>query len=226
MAIKSHFLNARYLILLAQEETDEEARKLNLKKASEELTTAINNVYLEIKTTTEGLLKQTQRLFFRREKLIDTYIEYLSQDIQLSTKFVGMQLQVMNYLGEKHHSKIVLDNYQYMLNDFFNKAITKDGKSVAMLIHMNYPNYTKENMDFWYKFANEMQTVLEEGIDSIEDKKCIQYHWRIQKMVKNNEEKRCRKCKKILWETQNLACVHDAEMSWEKVEHWLCLLWA
>ncbi|MBM6750220.1 hypothetical protein H6A65_01700 [Mediterraneibacter glycyrrhizinilyticus] len=171
VAIRSHFLNARHWILLAQEETNEEARKQNLKKASDELTTAINNVYLEIKTTTESLLKQTQRLFFRREKLIDTYIEYLSQDIQLSTKFVGMQLQVMNYLGENHHSKIVLDNYQYMLNDFFNKAITKDGKSVALLIHMNYPNYTKENMDFWYNFANEMQTVLKEGINSIEDKK-------------------------------------------------------
>jgi hypothetical protein len=167
--IVTPFLNARQYILLAQESDNEEYRIEQLKKANMELTGAINAVYTEMSTASKHLAKLTSRPIFQRRKQIETYMGYLTSDLQIATKFVGVQMHVYDYLGDKRGSTLALENYQHVMSDFVNKVIDKKGQSAAILLQNNYP-YDKSNMDFWFNFTKEIQPVLKSSISKIESK--------------------------------------------------------
>lgn len=57
------FLNARDFIFQAQNKTDLEEQKLLLQKAFDQLTTATNAVYTDLKTSADHLAKLTIRSF-------------------------------------------------------------------------------------------------------------------------------------------------------------------
>lgn len=89
------FLNARDFIFQAQNKTDLEEQKLLLQKAFDQLTTATNAVYTDLKTSADHLAKLTIRSFFRNTKQIQNYMNFLALDMQLATKFVGVYMQVL-----------------------------------------------------------------------------------------------------------------------------------
>ena len=91
------FLNARDFIFQAQNKTDLEEQKLLLQKAFDQLTTATNAVYTDLKTSADHLAKLTIRSFFRNTKQIQNYMNFLALDMQLATKFVGVYMQVLDY---------------------------------------------------------------------------------------------------------------------------------
>lgn len=62
------FLNARDFIFQAQNKTDLEEQKLLLQKAFDQLTTATNAVYTDLKTSADHLAKLTIRSFFQKYK--------------------------------------------------------------------------------------------------------------------------------------------------------------
>ena len=157
--IVTPFLNARRCILLAQDSDDEEYRIEQLKKANDLLGSAINSVYTEMSTTSKHLAKLTSRPIFQRRKQIKTYMGFLSGDLQMATKFVGVQMHICDYLGDKKGSIQALQDYQHVMGDFVNKELDKRGLSASMLLQMNYP-YDENNMDFWYKFSKEIQPML------------------------------------------------------------------
>ena len=64
------FLNARNFIFQAQNKTDLEEQKLLLQKAFDQLTTATNAVYTDLKTSAEHLAKLTIRSFFRNMQIM------------------------------------------------------------------------------------------------------------------------------------------------------------
>jgi hypothetical protein len=84
------------------------------------------------------------------------YIGYLTRDLQLATKYVGVQMHVFDYLGDKASSNLALEGYQYIMQDFFTKSINQKGLSAAMLIHQYYP-YNENNRDWWLNFARDMK---------------------------------------------------------------------
>ncbi len=47
------------------------------------------------------------------------YIGYLTRDLQLATKYVGVQMNVFDYLGDKASSNLALERYQHIMQDFF-----------------------------------------------------------------------------------------------------------
>lgn len=167
--ILNPFLNARDNILRAQTGGTLEDKKENLKKATDELTKAINSIYTDLSTASEHLAKLTRRPIFQRRDQIKSYIGYLTLDLQLATKYVGVQMHVFNYLGDKASSNLALEGYQHIMQDFFTKGINQKGQAAALLIHLNYP-YNENNRNWWYKFAMDMKPVLQAGLKSNEGK--------------------------------------------------------
>lgn len=159
--IKVPFMDARYYILKAQGEncTDKE-RKESLKKAADKLLSAVNSVYTDLTTSTEHMLKLTRFPIFQRKDQILSYIGFLSEDIQVATKFVGLRMQVLDYLGDTDGAQIEMSRYQRVMTDFFTKALPNIGYSAAALIHLNYP-YSVENRDCWYQLSEDLKPALE-----------------------------------------------------------------
>ena len=155
--IKVPFLDARYYILKAQGQncTDEERRE-SLKKASEKLLSAVNSVYTDMTTSTEHLLKLTRFPIFQKRDQIKGYIGFLSEDIQVVTKFVGLRMQVLDYLGDSDGAQFEMARYQRTMSDFFTKKLDNREYSAATLIHLNYP-YRKENRDCWYQLSEALK---------------------------------------------------------------------
>lgn len=179
------FLNARDYILRAQNGGTLEDKEENLKKATDELTTAVNAIYTDISTSSKRLAKLTNRPIFQNPNQILNYIKNLTLDLQLATKYVGIQMQVFDYLGDKSSSKLALDGYQHIMQDFITKSINSKGQSAALLMHLNYP-YNETNRNLWYQFAIDMKTALKADYKSIEGKEI--YLVSVEDV--NNEDKR------------------------------------
>ena len=154
--IFSPFFEARSYILQAQEQKSIERQQEYLKLATEKLTKATTNAYLEMRTTSQHLIKWTRFPIYQPHKLINRGIQEIAQDMQLTTKFVGLQVQVYDRLGDNESSKAALEQYGSFMGEFFSRPVTRDGLSAADVIHMNFP-YSTENLDGWLKLKKEIQ---------------------------------------------------------------------
>jgi hypothetical protein len=167
--IVTPFLNARDNIVRAQTRGPLEDNRENLKKATDELTKAINAIYTDLSTASKHFAELTRKPIFQQTDQIKMYIGYLTLDLQLATKYVGVLMHVFDYLGDKASSNLALEGYHHIMQDFFTKSISQKGSSAATLIHQYYP-YNKNNRDWWLKFAREMEPVLQADLKSIEGK--------------------------------------------------------
>lgn len=158
--IVSPFLMARDFILEAQESTDKQYQIEKLDKAADKLKEALTSVYTDMSTTSSQLAKLTDRFLLTNKKQRNTYMRYLAGDLQMATKFVGVQMHVYEYLGDKSAATLALENYQHVMKDFTTKAISKNGCSAAGIMQNNYP-YTESNRDFWYGFSTDIQPLIE-----------------------------------------------------------------
>ena len=163
------FFNARDYILRAQNASSIEEINQLLEKASDQMTIALNGVYTEMQTAALHLEKNTKWLFFHKQSTINTLLSNLSDDLQLATKFTGVQMQVFEALGRRKDSILVLDRYQAVMHNFITQEIGKRGMSAIELMHDNY-HYNKENNDFWLKFSNELMPTLGNTRLAIESK--------------------------------------------------------
>lgn len=166
------FLNARDYILRAQTQSALEERRENMFKAADELTRAINGVYTDMSTSAMHLAKLTRWPIFQRREQIKSYIGYIIRDLQLATKYTGVQMHVFDYLEDRKSSQLVFDRYQHVMLDFLNKSINFKDQSAASLIHLNYP-YDEHNLNSWYEFAKELEPVLVSSMGSHEAGKKI-----------------------------------------------------
>lgn len=156
---KVPFLDARYHILQAQMCNRKSEREAHIKKATELLLTAENNLYTDITTSTKMIVKQTRFPIFRKQKEINAQIGYISEDLQTVTKLVGLRMQLLDYLGDVNGVKIEMDRYHRAMSDFFTQPLPNKSYSAADLIHMNYP-YNSENTNCWYSLSIEMSSQL------------------------------------------------------------------
>ncbi len=161
------FLDARSLVLEAETKTNEEERIALLKEADGKIRTALNSVYADIETTSKRFAKRTSIPLWVPGSQIDTYMGFLTTDLQIATKYVGVRMQLLEYMGEKDTAKSVLQNYQHVVYDFLTKPVTRKGLSTATLMHDYFP-YDKSNMNCWYNFSQEMTPALETSIKTLE----------------------------------------------------------
>lgn len=161
------FLDARSLILEAKTIESEEERNQLLKEADGKIRTALNAIYVDIETTSKSLARHTSVPFLQLGNQINNYIKYLTSDMQIATKYVGVRMQLLDYMGETKTAKSVLQEYQHVMYDFLTKPVTRKGLSTVALLHDYYP-YDKSNKNCWYSFSKEMKPVLESSIKTLE----------------------------------------------------------
>lgn len=174
--IVTPFLIARDYILEAQESSDTQYQMEKLKKAAEKLKEALISVYTDISTTSSQLAKLTDRMLFVNKKQSNTYMRYLAGDLQMATKFVGVQMHVYEYLGDKSAATLALENYQHVMKDFTTKAISKSGCSAAGIMQNNYP-YSNQNRDFWYGFSKDIQPLISLDVRNKSDSELYIVSW-------------------------------------------------
>ena len=161
------FLDARSLVLEAETHIFEDERIRLLKEADGKIRTALNSIYADIETTAKSLARRTGMPLLLPGKTCNKYMKYLTSDMQIATKYVGVRMQLLEYIGETKTAQVVLQQYQHVMYDFLTKSITRKGLSTADLLH-NYFPYDRSNLNCWYTFSKEMKPILESGIRTME----------------------------------------------------------
>ena len=161
------FLDARSLVLEAENKESEDERLILLKEADSKIRTALNAIYADIETTSKSFARLTSIPFMQFENQLNRYMGYLTSDFQIATKYVGVRMQLLEYMGDEKTAKSVLQQYQYVMYDFLTIPLTRKGLSTAALMHDYFP-YDKSNMNCWYNFSKEMKPALENGMKSLE----------------------------------------------------------
>ena len=160
------FLDARSLVLEAEFKETEEEKIAALKAADDKIRTALNAVYADIETTTRSFAKITDIPFLQFENQLNTYMKFLTSDFQIATKYVGVRMQILEYLGYSNIAKEVLQYYQHVVYDFLTKPVTRKGLTAVNLMHGYFP-YTKDNLNSWHYFSKEMLPALEKSMSAI-----------------------------------------------------------
>lgn len=161
------FLDARSIVLEAEHKSTQEEKILALKAADEKIRTALNAVYADLETTTRAFARRTSIPFLQFGNQINTYMSYITSDFQIATKYVGVRMQLLEYMGETKVAKEVLQSYQHVVYDFLEKPVTKKGLSAATLMHDYFP-YDRKNLNCWYTFSKEMKPALESSMNALE----------------------------------------------------------
>ena len=139
-----------------------EGKIASLKAADDKIRTALNAIYADIETTTRSLAKRTNRIFLGFGNSLNSYMSFLTSDLQIATKYVGVRIQLLEYLEESNVAKEVLQSYQHVIYDFLTKPVTRKGITAVNLMHDYFP-YTKDNLNCWHYFSKEIQPALEKS---------------------------------------------------------------
>lgn len=159
-AIVVPFLNARTAILDAQSSVDAEDQKKHLERAYDYLDSAINGLYADMHSVGDKLVKQTRWPIFQNRKQIQTYIGFMTTDLQLVAKFVGVHLQVCEYLGRPESAKNCLERYRHSMKAFCQTSANPRQQTLAELVHLYFP-YSERNRDFWLDFSEGIVPALD-----------------------------------------------------------------
>lgn len=151
-AIVVPFLSARTAILDAQSSTDPDEQKKHLERAYDYLDKAINSLYADMHTVGEKLVQQTRWPIFQNRKQIQTFIGFMTTDLQLVAKFVGVHLQVCEYLGRPESAKNCLERYRHNMKAFCQTSANSRQQTLAEIVHLYFP-YSERNRDFWLDFS-------------------------------------------------------------------------
>lgn len=161
------FLDARSLVLEAENKELEEDRVLLLREADGKIRTALNAIYADVETTSKSFARLTNIPFLQFGNQLNRYMGYLTSDFQIATKYVGVRMQLLEYMGDTKTAKSVLQQYQHVMYDFLTKPVIRNGLSTAALMHDYFP-YNKTNMNCWHTFSKEMRPALASGIRTLE----------------------------------------------------------
>ena len=88
---------------------------------------------------------------------IDTYIRYLSEDLQFYNQLLGLHLHICDILNNEQAKDYALKDYIYVLNWL---AIDEDksGNTITMLLQENSNGEIYKN-DFWYNFQEDVKKI-------------------------------------------------------------------
>lgn len=160
------FLDARTLILRAANAKSADEQKSLLEQANSKITSALHSIYTDMDTSAKMLAKKADSLIPDITGRMNDYMRFITSDLQIATKYVGVSMQILEYIGDNSGAKNALLEYQQTLHDFLEKPISKKGLSAALIMQGNYP-YTSENMDQWYLLKEEIAPTLKASIENI-----------------------------------------------------------
>lgn len=161
------FLDARSLVLRAANAEDEQDSKRLLEQANDKITSALHSIYTDIDTTSKMLAKKTDSFLIDFGGRMNDYMNFITMDLQIATKYVGVSMQILEYMGDTKSAQNVLMEYQQTIYDFLTKPITKKGLAAASVMHDYFP-YNEDNINCWHTFKIEMAPILQESIKSMQ----------------------------------------------------------
>ena len=140
-----------------------------LEKAEEKVTSALNEVYLDLNTTKDEFIKSVKgNPTLNLGNNTDKFMRLLLSDIQLITKYTGVKMQLLEYLGENNMSKQVLEKYLNTIYRLISEPTENmGGQSVMMVLHDYFP-YNEKNLNSFYDFTKNMRPIIKENILQLE----------------------------------------------------------
>ncbi|MBA0016599.1 hypothetical protein HZR21_05475 [Lactococcus laudensis] len=161
------FLDARSLILESKSRKTEDDQTRLVREADGKIRTALTAIYQNIDTTSKSFAKKVNYPFLQPfGNPINTYMRYLTDDLQLATKYVGVRLQLLEHIGDNEASKEILQQYHHVIHDFLTKPLTRKGLTAATLMHDYFP-YDKTNINCWHTFSTEMIPAIEQNMEKL-----------------------------------------------------------
>jgi hypothetical protein len=167
-AIIVPFFNARDKIVHAQNEFDIEKQRQYLDDAVSELEKAINAIYVDIRTVKARFLRHTYLPFGRIQWLVDRYIGFISQDLQMLLLCNSILYQIFEFMGKKKDKMNAYNKYRKYILEFYTKAIGKKQLPLSLQIHNAFSGYTPHTMDSWKSMTDEMVPILQQNTPIIE----------------------------------------------------------
>ena len=163
------FLDARDYAIKAENTNNKEKKTKLLEKAEEKVTSALNEVYLDLNTTKDEFIKSVKvNPGLNLGNNTDKFMKLLLSDIQLITKYTGVKMQLLEYLGENNMSKKVLEKYLNTIHSLISEPTENmGGQSVMMVLHDYFP-YNEKNLDLFYYFTKDMRNIIKENILQLE----------------------------------------------------------
>lgn len=160
------FLDARTLVLRATNAKSADEQKNLLEQANSKITSAIHSVYTDMDTSAKMLAKKADSWLPDFTRRMNDYMRFLTSDLQIATKYIGVSMQILEYIGDNNGAKNALLEYQQAMYDFLEKPISKKGLSAALLMHENFA-YTNDNIDQWYMFEKEVAPSLKLSMENV-----------------------------------------------------------
>lgn len=163
------FLDARDYAIKAENTNDKEKKIKLLEKAEEKVTSALNEVYLDLNTTRNEFIKSVKdNPGLNWGNNTDKFMKLLLSDIQLITKYTGVKMQLLEYLGDNNISSKVLEKYLNTIHSLISEPTENmGGQSVMMVLHDYFP-YNENNLDSFYYFTKDMRPIIKENILQLE----------------------------------------------------------
>ena len=163
------FLDARDYVIKAENTNSKEKKTKLLEKAGEKVTSALNEVYLDLNTTKDKFIKSVKgNPTLNLGNNTDKFMKLLLSDIQLITKYTGVKMQLLEYLGENNMSKQVLEKYLNTIYRLISEPTENmGGQSVMMVLHDYFP-YNEKNLNLFYDFTKNMRPIIKENILQLE----------------------------------------------------------
>lgn len=160
------FLDARTLILRAANVNSLDEQKNLLEQANSKITSALHSIYTDMDTSARMLAKKANSWLPDITGRMNDYMRFITSDLQIATKYIGVSMQILEYIGDNCGAKNALLEYQQALYDFLEKPISKNGLSAALIMQGNFP-YTSANIDQWYMLKKEIAPPLKTSIENI-----------------------------------------------------------
>lgn len=160
------FLDARTLILRAANANSLDEQKNFLEQANGKITSALHSIYTDMDTSASMLAKKADSWLPDISGRMNDYMRFITSDLQIATKYIGVSMQVLDYIGDNCGAKNALLEYQQALYDFLEAPISKKGLSAALIMQGNFP-YTSANIDQWYTLKKEIALPLKTSIKHI-----------------------------------------------------------
>ena len=163
------FLDARDYVIKAENTNNKEKKTKLLEKAVEKVMSALNEVYLDLNTTKDKFIKSVKgNPTLNLGNNTDKFMKLLLSDIQLITKYTGVKMQLLEYLGDNNRLKQVLEKYLNTIYRLISEPTENmGGQSVMMVLHDYFP-YNEKNLNLFYDFTKNMRSIIKENILQLE----------------------------------------------------------
>lgn len=160
-ALVAPFFNARDRVVHAQNEADPAQRRSYLDEAVKMIEEAMNNAYLDIETVKRRLLFLTEWLIPFREKIVNQYIGYIAQDLQLLARYNGVLLQILDFMGKSQDKRDAFEKYRAYMLGFYTKAVGRKQLPLAIQIHNVFDATQALDKNVWKNMTDELVPVFQ-----------------------------------------------------------------